>query len=73
MNYTGRVIGDNFNNGFLKEVLLQVTEKFPYRGSQMYTKGDYHCKVDVEFVWFQGYEDIFFWMRKFMNVIFMEA
>ena len=59
MNYTGRVIGDNFNNGFLKEVLLQVTEKFPYRGSQMYTKGDYHCKVDGEFVWFQGYEDIF--------------
>ena len=36
MNYTGRVIGDNFNNGFLKEVLLQVTEKFPYRGPQIF-------------------------------------
>ena len=46
----------------LKEVLLQVTEKFPYRGPKIYTKGDYHyhCKVDGEFVWFQGYEDIFY-------------
>jgi len=46
MNYTGRVIGSNFNSRFLKEVLLQVTENFPYRGPKVYTKGDYHCKVD---------------------------
>lgn len=28
MNYTGRVIGSNFDSRFLKEALLQVTEKF---------------------------------------------
>lgn len=32
MNYYGRVIGKNFNGDFLKEVLLQVDEKSPYRG-----------------------------------------
>ena len=72
MNYSGRVIGSNFNSGFLKEVLLQVTEKFPYRGPKIYTKGDYHyhCKVDGEFVWFQGYEDIFYLDEKIYECYF---
>ncbi len=72
MNYSGRVIGSNFNNGFLKEVLLQVTEKFPYRGPKIYTKGDYHyhCKVDGEFIWFQGYEDIFYLDEKIYECYF---
>lgn len=32
MNYYGRVIGKNFNGDFLKEALLQVDEKLPFRG-----------------------------------------
>ncbi len=60
MNYIGWVIGSNFNNGFLKEALLQVTEKFPFREPKIFTKGNYHCKIDREFVWFQGYENIFY-------------
>lgn len=62
MNYAGRVIGENFNGDFLKEALLAVTEEKPFRGPEIYTKGDYHyhCKVDGGFVWFQGYEEIFY-------------
>ena len=62
MNYVGRVIGENFSGDFLKEVLLQVPADLPFRGPEIYNKGDYHyhCKVDGEFVWFQGYEEIFY-------------
>lgn len=61
MNYAGRVIGENFNGDFLKEVLRAVPAELPFRGPEIYTKGDYHyhCKVDGEFIWFQGYEEIF--------------
>lgn len=61
MNYSGRELSDNFNNSFLKEVLSKVSADFPYRGPRIYTKGDYcyHCKINGEFIWFQGYEDIF--------------
>ena len=74
MNYVGRVIGENFSGDFLKEVLMQVPAELPFRGPEIYTKGDYHyhCKVDGEFVWFQGYEVIFTWMKKYMSAIFME-
>ena len=62
MNYVGRVIGENFNGDFLKEALMAVPEEKPFRGPEIYTKGDYHyhCKVDGGFVWFQGYEEIFY-------------
>lgn len=62
MNYVGRVIGENFNGDFLKEALMTVPEEKPFRGPEIYTKGDYHyhCKVDGGFVWFQGYEEIFY-------------
>ena len=61
MNYVGRVIGENFSGDFLKEALMQVPYETPFRGPEIYTKGDYHyhCKVDGGFVWFQGYEEIF--------------
>lgn len=50
-------------------------EKFPYRALKIYTKGDYHyhCRADGEFVWFQGYVDVFYLNEKIMNVIFMEV
>lgn len=61
MNYAGRVTGENFQGAFLKEALMRVSAELPFRGPKIYTKGDYHyhCKVDGEFVWFQGCEEIF--------------
>ena len=48
MNYYGRVIGKNFNGDFLKEVLLQVDEKLPYRGPLFYQKGEYLYLLRVQ-------------------------
>lgn len=72
MNYSGRVLNDNFNNCFLKEVLSQVSVDFPYRGPTIFTKGDYHyhCKIDGEFIWFQGYEEIFYLNEKIYECYF---
>lgn len=41
---------------------MQVSAELPFRGPEIYAKGDYHyhCKIDGEFVWFQGYEEIFY-------------
>ena len=72
MNYSGRVIGENFSGDFLKEVLFQVPEDMPYRGPAIYSKGDYHyhCKVLGEFVWYQGYEEIFYLDEKIYECYF---
>lgn len=72
MNYSGRMLGDNFNNSFLKEVLSEVSADFPYRGPRIFTKGDYHyhCKIDGEFVWFQGNEEIFYLNEKIYECYF---
>lgn len=62
MNYNGRVIGEHFSGDFLKQVLYEVPKERPYRGPELFTNGDYHyhCKVEGEFVWYQGYEEIFY-------------
>ncbi len=72
MNYVGRVIGENFSGDFLKEALMAVPEEMPFRGPEIYTKGDYHyhCKVDGGFVWFQGYEEIFYDNEKIYECYF---
>lgn len=72
MNYVGRVIGENFSGDFLKEALMAVPEELPFRGPEIYTKGDYHyhCKVDGEFIWFQGYEEIFYMDEKIYECYF---
>lgn len=72
MNYMGRIIGDFFDNDFLKEVLLNVSDNIPYRGPEIYVKGDYHyhCKVEGDFVWFQGYEEIFYMKEKIYECYF---
>ncbi len=61
MNYTGRIIADGFSGDFLKECLLLVPREFPYRGPLVYRNGEfaYHCVVNGEFEWFNGYEEIF--------------
>ena len=66
MNYSGRVIGENFNGDFLKEALQFVPYEMPYRGPAIYHKGDYyyHNKVEGEVAWFQGYEEIFYQNQK---------
>jgi transcriptional regulator with XRE-family HTH domain len=62
MNYMGRVIGEHFTGDFLKEALSHVPSEIPYRGPNIYTKGEYHyhCHVEGNFSWFQGYEEIFY-------------
>lgn len=72
MNYVGRVLGENFSGDFLKAVLMQVPAELPFRGPEIYTKGDYHyhCKVEGEFVWFHGYEEIFYMDEKIYECYF---
>lgn len=62
MNYNGRIIGEVFSEGFLKEALALVPKEYPYRGPMVYQNGQYkyHCIVNGELEWFQGYEEIFF-------------
>ncbi|WP_416327534.1 DUF5680 domain-containing protein [[Eubacterium] hominis] len=62
LNYSGRVLRHSFDSGFLKEALSKVSAEFPYRGPRIFTKGDYHyhCHLDGDFTWFQGYEEIFY-------------
>jgi transcriptional regulator with XRE-family HTH domain len=61
MNYVGRVLGEGFSGDFLKEALLLVPKEYPYRGPYVYRNGDYsyHCIVNGDIEWFQGYEEIF--------------
>ena len=66
MNYSGRVLDDDFSGRFLKEVLSAVNVDYPYRGPLVYENGDYkyHCIVSGEFEWFNGYEEIYFSDKK---------
>ena len=60
MNYTGRVIADGFSGDFLKEALSLVPEEYPFRGPSSYRNGGYSytCRVEGDFHWFNGYEEI---------------
>lgn len=72
MNYIGRVIGDNFSGDFLKEVLLNVPEELPFRGPSEYIKNDYSyfCKINGDFHWFNGHEEIYYKKEKIYECIF---
>jgi transcriptional regulator with XRE-family HTH domain len=61
MNYVGRVLTDGFSGEFFKECLSLVPKEYPYRGPLVYENGDYkyHCIINGEFEWFNGYEEIF--------------
>jgi transcriptional regulator with XRE-family HTH domain len=61
MNYAGRTLGPGFSGDFLKEALAAVTEEAPFRGPALYARGasSYHCLVNGDFDWFEGYEEIF--------------
>lgn len=62
MNYSGRVVGNHFSSDFLKKALSLVQEDKPYRGPGFFQEGlySYHCKVDGDFWWYQGYEEIYY-------------
>jgi len=72
MNYVGRVIGDGFSGDFLKEALSHVPEENPYRGPSEYSSENftYKCKVDGDFNWFTGYEEIFLSGNKIYELYF---
>ena len=72
MNYAGRVTGDHFSGDFLKEALMAVPKNLPFRGPELFTKGDYsyHCRVNGAFIWFQGYEEIFYGDEKIYECYF---
>lgn len=62
MNYSGRIIGDNFQGDFLKDALYAVPYEKPFRGPSLFQKGDYtyYCNTNGDIHWFQGYEEIMY-------------
>lgn len=62
LNYSGIVLDDNFNSNFLKEALLKVDSKMPYRGPKLYSNNEYTyiCKVNGDIDYFEGYEEIYY-------------
>ncbi len=72
MNYSGRVLGEGFSGDFLKEALYLVPEDCPFRGPFLYQNGDYsyHCIVNGDVDWFQGYEEIFLLKQKVYECYF---
>lgn len=61
MNYAGRVTGGGFSGDFLKDALLGVSREKPFRGPEIFHKGDYlyHCTAEGGIGWFAGREEIF--------------
>ncbi|HKL79012.1 MAG TPA: DUF5680 domain-containing protein [Mobilitalea sp.] len=53
---------ENFSGDFLKKALSVPSVDQPYRGPKIFRDGQYsyHCKVDGDFEWYQGYEEIFY-------------
>ncbi|MDP4087416.1 MAG: DUF5680 domain-containing protein [Bacillota bacterium] len=72
MNYTGRVLAQTFSWQFLRDVLSLVSKENPFRGPVIYEKGQYqyHCVINGELEWFQGYEEIYFNYNKVYECFF---
>lgn len=72
MNYYGQVLKDPFNPEFLKEALSRVTPELPFRGPELYQKGDYlyQCQVQGDFDCFHGEELIYCKHEKIYTCIF---
>lgn len=60
MNYAGRILGDEYDNIFLRQALLQVKEDAPYRGPPHFQREGfiYLCHHEGDHSWFQGSEQI---------------
>lgn len=72
MNYYGTVYSDYFSGDFLKEALLMVNEKRPFRGPEIYTRGEYTyvSQVTGDFLIFQGHEEIYYQSQKIYDALF---
>jgi hypothetical protein len=74
MNYIGRIVEDKFSDNFkfLTEALLNVQEEYPFRGPLEYKNGDYsyYCKINGDFHWFNGIEEIYFKETKIYECMF---
>lgn len=72
MNYVGRILGEGFDGDFLKECLYEVPREAPFRGPALYQKGDftYYCKVNGDFDWYNGHEEIFCKGRRIYECLF---
>ncbi len=62
MNYYGNVLSHDFSGDFLKSALLEGTITMPFRGPNLYTKGDYTytCHVLGDLNSFKGHEIIYY-------------
>lgn len=72
MNYYGQVLDDHFSGDFLKEALLQVNNEYPYRGIELYNKGEYTYTLAVEgnINSFSGHEKIYYRSDKIYECLF---
>lgn len=72
MNYYGKVLSNDFNGDFLKESLLHLDERIPFRGPAIYKKGEYlyisHVEGDIDL--FKGYEEIYYQSQKIYECLF---
>lgn len=61
MNYSGRVLNENFSGDFLKLALRNCTEEFP-RGPRNFSAEEFFYKTEIQgdMEWFWGFEEIFF-------------
>ncbi len=72
MNYYGKVLDHNFNGDFLKESLLLVSKIHPYRGPEMYKKGEYTYISDSlgDITSFNGTEKIYYKDQKIYECLY---
>lgn len=61
MNYSVIEFNDKFSSNFLKSALSNVTKDKPFRGPEIFKNGEYLyiCKVNGDFNYFQGKEEIY--------------
>ena len=72
MNYYGKVLSSDFNGDFLKEALMLVDEQRPFRGPEIYSRGEYTyiSKVTGHIDSFQGSEEIYYQNHKIYEGVY---
>ena len=72
MNYYGKVTDDHFSGDFLKQALSHIHVDQPFRGPELYTKGDYIyiCHVTGDLFHFNGEEKIYYQSKPIYECLF---
>ncbi|WOO36794.1 DUF5680 domain-containing protein [Anaerocolumna sp. AGMB13020] len=72
MNYSGRVLSQEFSGDFLKRALSHPSKELPYRGPLLFTEEEYtyHSTSLGDLNWFQGAEEIFYQGSKVYECVF---